>query len=231
MHAILLGSGLSSFIKFFEVSKVVSYSKVVNFGFSPLEGHERKIYLVKHDDIDFIIMSGKLHYYEGFNIDQISAPIRWVIDNYDIHSFTITSASGGLSSSIDIGQWADINSIVYLPQLTKIFINHDRNCEMYSTLNQKTYAFHQGPSLGTGAEYKMLENLGADLVGMSMLPEVKYLVTQSVKLRLLSLPVCNYYPFENIKEPSHKEVIELADASTISLRDLFCKMLNESKDE
>lgn len=84
--------------------------------------------------------------------------------------------------------------------------------------NLGTYGFQQGPQLGTAAEYKMLYNMGATLVGMSTAQECLYLNQQNISNLAFSVPVCQYHPFINLLEPSHEQVLE---ASSLAIPELL----------
>lgn len=233
MHAILLGSGLQSFLHFFKIKDSLPYEKVLSFPFDDLEGHDRCIYLASYQEQDLLILSGKFHLYEGLSKKQIIAPLEFAIDNYPIDSFIITAASGGLSKEATIGEWQYVKSIISIPMvegftpLNSLFDSQKNTA--FNSLPAATYAYHQGPSLGTPAEYKMLHHLEADLVGMSLLPEQNFLFDKNIKTHYLSLPVCNYFPFENIKEPTHQSVIEVADKGVLKLVSIFQHYLNNYK--
>jgi purine-nucleoside phosphorylase len=99
----------------------------------------------------------------------------------------------------------------------------------FDTFQNGVYAYHQGPSLGSLAEYKMLNLLGADLVGMSMLPEYCYLKSVGIQAHFLSIPVCNYYPFEEAAEPSYEEVLKISSASVPVLVEFIKSYLTHPK--
>ena len=215
MIAIVLGSGMSNFIDYVDIEKSISYDSISDFKIIPLEGHDRIIYEAKLDGNPIVVLSGKLHLYEGYSYEQSIAPIQYVMDNYKITKWIITSASGGLNSKSNIGEWQKISSIVNLENIPGLYSSTKR-----ISLNGEglIYAYQKGPALGTVAEYKMLCLFGADFVGMSMLPELTYLMSISVNPDLYSLPVCSYHPIDyNIKEPSHKQVILVANQSISKL--------------
>ena len=81
--------------------------------------------------------------------------------------------------------------------------------------------------MGTVAEYKMLSHFGADLVGMSLLPESIFLKSINAKYQLYSLPVCSYANLDySITEPTHKQVIQIADQGVLGLLQLLKEKIN-----
>ena len=118
-----------------------------------LEGHERCIHIANYQDQEFLILSGKFHLYEGLSKEQIIAPLQYVIENFPIDSFIITAASGGLSKAAIVGAWQYVKSIISIPMLDNFTpINSLPSRQKNTALNllpTATYAYHQGPSLGT----------------------------------------------------------------------------------
>ena len=148
-----------------------------------------------------------MHLYEGYSYEQSVAPLKYVSEKYQITNWIITSASGALSSKAKVGVWQSISSTITLENIPRL--SSFTKCISHKETEGLIYAYQRGPALGTVSEYKMLLQFGADLVGMSMLPESTYLNSIGVKPLLYSLPVCNYYPIDyNIFEPSHEQVID-----------------------
>lgn len=220
MLAIVLGSGMSRLLEFVDIENTIPYNDFLPFSTLKLEGHEHILYEAKINNISAIILSGKLHLYEGYTYTESVAPLKYVSDNYKITQWLITSASGGLNSKSKIGDWQKISDIITIDYLkSSIHLNNNKNTEQSYGL---TYAYQKGPSLGTIAEYKNLALLGADLVGMSMLPESIFLKNSNQKKTLYSLPVCNYHPIDyRSLEPSHTEVMEIADQSIKKLHSII----------
>jgi len=214
MRAILLGSGLGDFVSYFENIKKVRFDSALNLEFEILDGHARSYVWCELDGEEFLIISGKFHFYEGHSYTNIIAPIKHAVEEFGVDEIVVTSASGGLSELSKPGEWTYIDRIVSIPE-TNLDVKYNfkkikKNQKHFAfkSLPNVTYAYHQGPSLGSESEYKMLHFLGADLVGMSMYPEYCYLKSLDIESHFLSIPVCNYYPFVNIVEPSFEEVLE-----------------------
>ena len=224
MIAIVLGSGMSSLIDYVTLGKSISYGSFIDFDITPLEGHDRIVYEAKINDTPIIILSGKLHLYEGYSYEQSIAPLKYVSENYQITNWIITSASGALSSKAKVGIWHKITSTITLENISGL--SSSTKCISPIETEGLIYAYQKGPALGTVAEYKMLFKFGADLVGMSMLPESIYLKTIGVKPLLYSLPVCSYYPIDyNISEPSHEQVIEVANQAISKLVTILATLI------
>lgn len=220
---------MSSFLDYFEIVEVVKFDSIIDTEISPLFGHLRSINIVKHRDKRFVILAGRLHFYEGYTLEQIVAPLAFVLSQYEIESVTLTSASGGLSSKVNTGSWYQLDGLISLPMIGSPNFTHSSYIHTETNLAKVVYAYHQGPSLGTIAEYKMLSKLGADLVGMSLYPEAIYMKDKSIEVTWLSLPVCNYYPFAIITEPTHEEVVAIANSAIDQLKDIFINQILEKK--
>lgn len=222
MIAIVLGSGFTRLVDHFAIKRKISFDTFVDFKIYDLEGHERIIYEAIFKNIACIIVSGKLHSYEGYNYLECTSPFQFICEKYQITDWIITSASGALNQNCAIGKWQKISSILSLDSLKKVnTCERDKNI---ITNNSKTYAFQKGPSLGTVAEYVMLSRYKADLVGMSMLPEAIFLNSINANYYLYSLPVCSYASLDyTITEPKHTQVLEIANKGILDLLDIIKK--------
>lgn len=224
MIALILGSGLSKSVDHFEIQRELPYNQLFHIPYDVLDGHERMLYEVKHGKQNLVILSGKLHAYEGYDYDELIAPLEYVDKHYNIDQWIVTSASGGLSKEVKVGEWHEIKDIITLDSLnglTGIKPKVNRSQQGFN------YAFQKGPSLGTVAEYKMLSILNADMVGMSMLPEAIYLESINANYSMYSLPVCTYDPISySITEPDHQEVIAVADRSITKLLSIIIDNIN-----
>lgn len=227
MQAIILGSGFSAFIDEFEVVDKIHFSEFMEINLPILDGHERCLYILKYQQIQFIVFSGRLHLYEGFSFSEVNHPLRFAVEKWGLSSVMVTSACGGLSDKVQVGAWSRVDNFICIPQLS-VFSRSQESISVkrrFEVLEYLNYAFHLGPNLGTVAEYKMLALLGADLVGMSSFPEWLYLQKVNLPCTFLSLPVCNYHPFIKVKEASHSEVLDIGNLATPQLRELFINQL------
>ena len=225
MVALVLGSGLKNLVNHLSVKRSMSYSEFLDFKIKTLEGHDRILYEASLGDKTFLILSGKLHLYEGLSYEQCIAPLRSVAEKYDVTNWIITSASGAFNKNTVVGQWQKISSLLTLENISGLRSN--KHFKASKNPNGKTYAFQKGPSLGTVAEYKMLSNFGADLVGMSLLPESIFLKSINAQYTLYSLPVCSYSALNyNITEPTHRQVIQIADQGVLDLLKILKEKVN-----
>ena len=189
-------------------------AKVPSFFKATAPGHESFLYFSKWNGQHLAIMAGRFHFYEGYSFEEIAKPIS-IFKKLGIKNLILTNASGGLSQRIQIGE----------PVLIRDFISFGYGSASLQIDSNVSYAFVTGPNYGTPAEYRMLQKLKTDLVGMSTLPEV--LAAQKLNLNILaiSVPVCTYFPPENISEPTEAEVI---NASKKALPKVFKMITNHS---
>lgn len=225
MIAIILGSGLNNLLDYVSIKRLIPYDDFIDFEIQPLDGHDRIIYEANLEGQSIIILSGKLHLYEGYTYHQSVAPLRYALDQFQITHWIVTSACGSFNNNCKVGIWQKVSNIISLESIPGIW--KENKILDTNIINGKTYAYQKGPSLGTVAEYKMLSSFGADLVGMSMLPESIYLSSMKTKYDLYSLPVCSYAPLGyDIIEPSHKQVVEIANKGVLGIIDILKAKIN-----
>ncbi len=221
MKAVILGSGFGKLKDQFIVKQCIDYSEFTNEIIHTLDGHEKKLYLVSYKQKDFIIFSGKLHIYEGYCQEDIDAFYKNVFRQFPADAILITSASGALNASCKIGTWYSLTSIVNMISHGKEEILESAKASFSKSVQmgliEKVYAYQEGPSTGTKAEYQALGLLNADIVGMSMLPEFKSLSSLHIPCDFISLPVCNYFPFETAQEPAFTEILKVSEMSIAEL--------------
>ncbi|TDJ06883.1 MAG: purine-nucleoside phosphorylase [Deltaproteobacteria bacterium] len=191
---VVLGSGLGNFIASFSEKISVPYSKIPHFQNVSVEGHEGQLVLGKINGVEIIALQGRLHAYEGYSQDQVVYPIR-SLGLLGIESLILTNVSGGINKSFFPGDFVLIEDHLNLtgnnplvgpdifdfaprfpdmskawnPQLNEII--RQSAMELNIGLKAGVYAGVLGPSYETPAEIRMFRALGADMVGMSTVPE------------------------------------------------------------
>jgi purine-nucleoside phosphorylase len=192
---IILGTGLGGLVKEISIEHVLPYESIPNFPVSTVEGHSGKLIFGKLGGKNVVAMQGRFHYYEGYDMKQVTFPVR-VMKYLGIEKLFVSNASGGVNPSFEIGDLMILNDHINLfptnpligknyPELGPRFPDmseaYDKSLiakakDIASKLGVKTvegaYAGVSGPCLETPAEYKYIYNIGADAVGMSTVPEV-----------------------------------------------------------
>ena len=231
---LVLGSGLSNLVEFFENPREASYSELPGFMPSTVEGHKGALVTGKLGGVPVIAMAGRNHLYEGHSAAAVVFPLRALI-HWGIDSVVITNAAGGISTGLAEGDLMLISdhlnmtgqnplvgenvdslgprfpdmSLAYDPELR----NKARRIGLTGGLDLKegVYASMLGPSYETPAEVEMLGRIGADAVGMSTVPEV--IAARHAGARVLGLSCITNLAAGKSKEVlSHDDVEDVANS-------------------
>jgi purine-nucleoside phosphorylase len=192
---IILGTGLGKLVDEIAIERNIGYSEIPHFPISTVEFHKGNLIYGKMDGKNVLAMQGRFHFYEGYTLQQITFPVR-LMKALGIKYLLISNAGGALNLSFKKGSLMLIDDhINLLGGSPLIGINHnnlgprftDMSCPYSEFLNGKlvriaeesgiilhkgVYVAVHGPNLETRAEYRFLRNTGADVVGMSTVPEV-----------------------------------------------------------
>ena len=243
---IILGSGLGNLAYNIENPVEISYADIPYFQTSTVKGHEGKLIFGKIYGKDVVAMKGRLHYYEGYSMQDIAFPLR-VLTMLGISTLIVTNAAGGINKKFKVGdimlitdhlnmsgksplmgknsemfgpRFPSMNNI-YSPELIKEV--KDIASKLKITLQEGVYAFMPGPQYETPAEVKMLSMLGADAVGMSTVPEV--IVAAHSGMNVLGIScITNATGAEEI---SHQEVLEVVDNASETLTALVIEIISK----
>lgn len=192
--AIILGSGLGVLSDEFDEKVVIKYADIPNFPISTVEGHAGELIIGKISGKEVIAMNGRFHYYEGYDLQQSTFPVR-VFKLLGVEKIIITNAAGGVNTSFHVGDFMVINdylsffteSVLRGPNLKEFgerfsdmsgTFDKDLSDKLKNIIEKHTgrapsgvYAYMKGPTFETPAEIRALRTLGADAVGMSTVPE------------------------------------------------------------
>jgi purine-nucleoside phosphorylase len=246
---IILGTGLSGFVKEIKIEKEISYSDIPHFPISTVESHAGKLIYGTVQNKKVIAMQGRFHFYEGYSLQQIVFPVR-VLKMLGIKYLLVSNAAGAINLDFKKGELMLIDDhINLLPSNPLIGKNDgrfgarfpDMSAPYDKTLNEKlksvaqkenitlhkgTYAVVPGPNLETRAEYRYLKKIGADAVGMSTVPEV--IAANHLKLPCAAVSVLtDECDPENLEPVDIKEIIETAGKAEVKLSLLFKKLIRE----
>ncbi len=192
--ALVLGSGLSPIANTLEEAVVIPYSELPHFQQSTAPGHEGRLIFGKISGTPVLCMQGRLHYYEGYSLKDVTYPVR-VMAKLGIKRLILTNAAGGVNPKEEVGQLMLIEDHINLlgnnpliganedefgprfPDMTKVYSKKLRKIagEAADSLGLKlvegVYVAMSGPSYETPAEIRWLQGIGARAVGMSTVPE------------------------------------------------------------
>ncbi len=265
---IILGSGLGKLATEVASERVeIPYNEIPNFPKSTVEGHDGKLIIGQIYGKDVVVMKGRFHYYEGYDLQEVTFPIR-VFALLGITSLIVSNAAGGINKKLiptdlmlitdhlnmaNISPLRGPNNEMFgerFPSMTEAYSLRLRklakeaaaymnglmpkknkkekmtkryeNDEIYKelidlentsyderiNLKEGVYAYMTGPQYETPAEIKMLEILGADVTGMSTVPEV--ILANQLGIEVLGITCVTNSTGAGVK-PAHEEVIKVAD--------------------
>ncbi len=230
---IVLGTGLGGLVEDIEVKFKLMYSNIPNFPISTLEFHSGKLIFGILSGKRVVAMQGRLHYYEGYDMKQITFPVR-VMKTLGITKLFLSNASGALNPDFKKGDIMIIedhinmqtdnplrgrNSEALGPRFPDM--SEPYNKEMIAlgmkiakknkiTCHSGVYVSVDGPNLETRAEYRFLRIIGADAVGMSTVPEV--IVANHMSLPVFAISVLTDEGFpDTLKAVSLEDIIKTAE--------------------
>jgi len=192
---VILGTGLGKLIKHLHVDHTIDYAEIPNFPVSTVEFHKGRLVVGHMNGKKLIAMQGRFHFYEGYSMQEITFPVK-VMYKLGISCLLISNAGGALNLDFTKGTIMLIEDHInllpgnpltgpnddqlgprfpdmsepYDPRMNELFRQTAR--ELNVTLNEGVYVAVPGPNLETRAEYRFLRKIGADVVGMSTIPEV-----------------------------------------------------------
>ena len=206
--ALVLGSGLGAFADEFAGAKKISYAKIPHFPQSTAIGHAGQLVLGKVDGVEVAGMQGRVHLYEGYSPQQVVFPVR-VFARMGVRAVILTNAAGGVNLNYSEGALVAIRDHINLqgvnpligsnddrfgvrfPDMTSAYDPEFRRfvaeagSKLKQNLHEGTYLALSGPNYETPAEIRAFRSLGADLVGMSTVPEV--LAARHAGIRVLGI--------------------------------------------
>ncbi len=207
---VVLGSGLGAFAERVGARLVLPYRTIPHFPVSGVAGHAGELVLGTLDGVPCAVMSGRVHYYEGYDMQQVTFPMR-VLAALGIETVLVTNAAGSVNPSYEPGSFMVISDHLNLtganplrgpnderlgprfPDMSSAYpaaarrALHEAGRAVGLTLYEGVYAGLAGPSYETPAEIRMLQRLGADAVGMSTVAEVIAAVHGGVTVAGLSV--------------------------------------------
>ena len=243
--AIVLGSGLGGFADEFDEAVGIPYEEIPGFARSTAQGHAGRLVIGKIDEVPVMAMQGRVHYYEGYSLEQVTFPIR-TFKLLGVKTLILTNASGGINVQLSQGALMVINdhlnmmgdnplrgpnderfgprfpdmSAVYSPALQEIVIEEAKTIGV--EVRRGIYGALSGPSYETPSEIHLLRNLGADAVGMSTVPEA--IVARHMDIEVLGISCITNMAAGISDEPiNHEEVM----ATGNRVRDVFALLLQK----
>lgn len=245
---IVLGTGLGGLVTDIEVEFSLMYSNIPNFPISTLEFHSGKLIFGTLNGKKVMAMQGRLHYYEGYSMQQITFPIR-VMKALGIQWLFVSNAAGSLNPAFKKGDLMVINDHINLQPESPLRGRNDADMgprfpDMSApynkrliekaleiakandiTCHQGVYVSLTGPNLETKAEYKYLRIIGGDAVGMSTVPEVIVANHMSIPVFAISVLTDEGFP-EDLQPTSLEEIIETAKNAEPKMTHILSQLIS-----
>lgn len=230
--AIILGTGLGGLAAALEVSASIPYETIPGFPVSTVESHSGRLLLGTLGGRRVVAMQGRFHRYEGYSLQQVAMPVR-VMQALGARTLVVSNACGGIRADWAPGDLMAIADHINLlgdnplvgphhaewgarfPDMSAPYdaalrtLAGEIAAAQGTTLREGVYAAVMGPNLETRAEYAMLRALGADVVGMSTVPEV--IVARQLQMRVLGISIITdaCVP-ETLEEASLEKILAVA---------------------
>ena len=246
---IVLGTGLHQLISEVQIMQNISYADIPGFPVSTVEFHKGNLIYGSIAGKKVLIMQGRFHAYEGYTMQQIVFPIR-VIKMLGVQNLFLSNAAGGINLSFKKGDLVLIDDHINLlsgnplsgknydelgsrfPDMSEPYdlqlksLLQQKANELRIELKQGVYAAVHGPNLETKAEYRYLKIIGADMVGMSTVPEVIAAVHMQLSCVAISVITDECDP-DNLKPVNIQEIIEVAGKGDRKLSKLFIEVIKQ----
>lgn len=246
---LILGSGLGGYARNMRVIKEIPYGDIPGFPVSTVQGHEGKFLLGYIGDVPAVVMKGRVHYYEGYPMEEVVLPVR-LMKRMGIRTLFVTNASGGMNRQFQVGDFMlitdQISSFVPSPligenvsELGERFpdMTHIYDPELADVirktaeqekipLKEGVYLQTSGPNFESPAEIRMYAALGADAVGMST-------ACEAIAARHAGVRVCGISCISNMasgmsdQELSHLDVQNVADRRSGEFERLVTKSIQK----
>lgn len=239
---LILGSGLGALADAVEDAVTIPYGQIPHFPESTVAGHSGELVIGKLSGHTVACMKGRIHYYEGYTMQQVTFPVR-LLQSLGARMLLVTNSCGGLAPRFRPGDLMLITDHLNLMGTNPLIGRNDerlgvrfpamsyaydvklgelaRECarELGIELKQGVYCGLTGPTFETPAEIRYLQNAGADAVGMSTVPEV--IVARHGEMQVLGLSCVTNILHEGPSEDSHHDVLAVAARTSPSFMGLI----------
>lgn len=245
--AVVLGSGLARVAEAVEDGIEIPYSEIPHFVSSTVEGHPGKLIIGSCGGVDVVLMKGRVHFYEGYSMEEITLPVR-VFSLMGVRSLILTNAAGGAAPHLSPGSLMAITDHINMmgenplrgpnderfgprfPDMTGVYTPsyvetaHEIAREIGVVLFEGVYMALRGPTYETPAEIRMMRKLGADAVGMSTVPEAT--VARHCGMNVLAIScITNVAAGLTGAEINHNEVMTVGERAGKQLAELIVRVI------
>ena len=244
-YGIILGTGLGDLVNHIEITVEIDYKDIPGFPVSTVEGHSGRLIFGNLGGKYVMAMQGRFHYYEGYDMKQVTLPVR-VMKQLGVETLFVSKAAGGMNKEFRVGDVMIITDHINLfpenplrgrnyeelgprfPAMTEAY-NHDLialadkvAAESDIRLMHGVYVGTPGPTFETPAEYEYFRIIGGDAVGMSTVPEV--IVANHGGMKVFGVSVITDLGGKDITDvPTHEEVQKAA----MKAQPVMCSLIEE----
>ena len=246
--AIILGTGLGALVDHIDDKQFIPYSQIPNFPVSTVEGHSGNLIFGTLGKKRVIAMQGRFHYYEGYDMKQVTFPVR-VMKALGVDTLFVSNAAGGMNKEFRVGDIMIITDHINLfpenplrgknynelgPRFPAMTEAYDHNlikiadeiaAEKGIRVMHGVYVGTPGPTFETPAEYEYFRIIGGDAVGMSTVPEV--IVAVHAGIKVFGVSVITDLGGKDVTEvPSHEEVQKAAQTAQPRMMEIMRELVD-----
>lgn len=247
--AIILGTGLGALVDHITDKKYLPYAEIPNFPVSTVEGHSGNLIFGRLGSRPVIAMQGRFHYYEGYDMKQVTFPVR-VMKELGVKTLFVSNAAGGMNKEFRVGDIMIITDHINLfpenplrgknyeelgprfPAMTEAYDKHlVAAAEKIAAakgirIMKGVYVGTQGPTFETPAEYEYFRIIGGDAVGMSTVPEV--IVANHAGMKVFGVSVITDLGGKDVTDvPTHEEVQKAAEAAQPYMMEIMRELIEQ----
>jgi purine-nucleoside phosphorylase len=246
---IILGTGLGELVQEIEIEREIPYNFIPHFPISTVESHFGRLIFGKIKGKKIVAMQGRFHYYEGYSMQQIVFPVR-ILKMLGIHTLMISNAAGSMNPEFKKGDLMIIDDHIGMQGDNPLRGAHDKQFgprfpdmsrpydpgliqlaarlakESNIQVHTGVYVAVSGPQLETRAEYRFLRMIGADVVGMSTVPEVMAAHQMGIRTFAVSVITDECDP-DHLKPVSIDEIIATAQKAEPGMTRMLCQMVDQ----
>ncbi len=246
---IILGTGLGGLAKEIKKETVLEYEDIPHFPISTVESHHGKLIFGKLNGKNVVAMQGRFHYYEGYTMQQVTFPVR-VMKSLGVDTLLISNAAGGMNPHFQRGDIMIISDHINMlgnnpligknedtlgPRFPDMSEPYNRELiglaeqialDLKIKIQRGVFVSVPGPNLETRAEYRFLRSIGADVVGMSTVPENIVAVHMGMRVLGFSIITDECFP-DSLKPASVEEIIAVANKAEPKLTKIMKEVVKK----
>lgn len=245
--AIILGTGLGALVDHITEKKYIPYTEIPNFPVSTVEGHSGNLIFGRLGNRQVIAMQGRFHYYEGYDMKEVTFPVR-VMKQLGVNTLFVSNAAGGMNKEFRVGDIMIITDHINLfpenplrgknyeelgPRFPAMTEAYDKRLVAAAEeiaakkgirVMKGVYVGTQGPTFETPAEYEYFRIIGGDAVGMSTVPEV--IVANHAGMKVFGVSVITDLGGKDVTDvPIHEEVQKAAEAAQPYMMEIMRELI------